>query len=146
MTLRNVRAPFSHFDWLFELKYDGFRALAHLRDGEATLISRTVTPSRRLPTLRAPSRRHCPTLEKLFSMARLFASTKMVVRDSRICCFAVVLPVSSHSICFAMKKTVATTPCWTANRRSGEWSADLQMNHDCNTWITSKNAEQSFFA
>ena len=39
MTLRNARAPFRHPDWLFELKYDRFRALAHLRDGEATLIS-----------------------------------------------------------------------------------------------------------
>jgi hypothetical protein len=28
----------------FDLKYDGFRALAHLRDGEATLISRNDYP------------------------------------------------------------------------------------------------------
>ena len=25
--------PFSHQDWLFEIKYDGFRALAHIEHG-----------------------------------------------------------------------------------------------------------------
>ena len=34
------RQPFSHPDWLFELKYDGFRSLAYINDGQATLISR----------------------------------------------------------------------------------------------------------
>ena len=28
MPLASVRAPFDHSDWIFELKYDGFRALA----------------------------------------------------------------------------------------------------------------------
>ena len=32
--------PFDHPEWLFELKYDGFRALAVIRDGGAQLISR----------------------------------------------------------------------------------------------------------
>jgi bifunctional non-homologous end joining protein LigD len=31
---------FNHPDWLFELKYDGFRALAYVREGEARLVSR----------------------------------------------------------------------------------------------------------
>ena len=33
--------PFSHRDWLFEPKLDGFRALAHVRHGTVTLRSRT---------------------------------------------------------------------------------------------------------
>jgi bifunctional non-homologous end joining protein LigD len=35
-----VRQPFDHPDFLFELKHDGFRALAHVWDGNCELISR----------------------------------------------------------------------------------------------------------
>jgi bifunctional non-homologous end joining protein LigD len=31
--------PFSHQDWLFEIKYDGFRALAHIEYGRSKLVS-----------------------------------------------------------------------------------------------------------
>jgi bifunctional non-homologous end joining protein LigD len=31
--------PFSHQDWLFEIKYDGFRALAHIEHGRCKLVS-----------------------------------------------------------------------------------------------------------
>ena len=32
--------PFDHPDWLFELKHDGFRALAHIEGHHCKLISR----------------------------------------------------------------------------------------------------------
>jgi ATP-dependent DNA ligase len=35
-----VRQPFDHPDFLFELKHDGFRALAYISDGHCELISR----------------------------------------------------------------------------------------------------------
>jgi len=35
-----VRQPFDHPDFLFELKHDGFRALAHVWDGNCELVSR----------------------------------------------------------------------------------------------------------
>jgi bifunctional non-homologous end joining protein LigD len=35
-----VHEPFDHPDFLFELKHDGFRALAHIWDGKCELISR----------------------------------------------------------------------------------------------------------
>ena len=35
-----VRQPFDHPDFLFELKHDGFRALAHIWDGKCQLVSR----------------------------------------------------------------------------------------------------------
>ena len=38
-----VRQPFDHPDFLFELKHDGFRALAHIWDGNCELISRKRT-------------------------------------------------------------------------------------------------------
>jgi len=35
-----VTEPFDHPDWLFELKYDGLRAMAYVQDGKAELMSR----------------------------------------------------------------------------------------------------------
>jgi bifunctional non-homologous end joining protein LigD len=35
-----IRQPFDHPDFLFELKHDGFRALAHIWDGKCQLVSR----------------------------------------------------------------------------------------------------------
>jgi len=35
MPLSRRRDPFSHPDWLFEIKYDGFRALCHVQGGTA---------------------------------------------------------------------------------------------------------------
>ena len=34
------KEPFSHPDWLFELKWDGFRALAFVERGECRLVSK----------------------------------------------------------------------------------------------------------
>src|SRR5260370_781642 len=35
-----VAAPFDHPDWVFELKHDGFRAVAYIADGRCQLVSR----------------------------------------------------------------------------------------------------------
>lgn len=40
MRLRLVKEPFDHADYLFELKHDGFRAIAYIQNGECKLISR----------------------------------------------------------------------------------------------------------
>ena len=40
MRLRLVREPFDHPDYIFELKHDGFRAIAYLQHGECRLVSR----------------------------------------------------------------------------------------------------------
>jgi ATP-dependent DNA ligase len=40
LTLRSAPAPFSHPDWFFEIKWDGFRALAQIEHGRCRLISR----------------------------------------------------------------------------------------------------------
>jgi bifunctional non-homologous end joining protein LigD len=40
MLLGRRAEAFSHPDWLFELKYDGFRALANIEDGACRLVSR----------------------------------------------------------------------------------------------------------
>ena len=40
MRLRQVREPFDHPDYIFELKHDGFRAVVYLQAGECKIISR----------------------------------------------------------------------------------------------------------
>src|SRR5215472_6245734 len=40
MRLRLVREPFDNPDYIFELKHDGFRAIAYLQNGESKLVSR----------------------------------------------------------------------------------------------------------
>jgi bifunctional non-homologous end joining protein LigD len=40
LALDRARAAFSHPDWLFEIKWDGFRALARIDHGRCKLISR----------------------------------------------------------------------------------------------------------
>jgi ATP-dependent DNA ligase len=40
MPLKRHKDPFSHSDWLFELKHDGFRALALVENGICRLVSR----------------------------------------------------------------------------------------------------------
>ena len=42
------KSPFPIPDWLFELKWDGFRVLAFIERGECPLISKTETPSNRM--------------------------------------------------------------------------------------------------
>jgi bifunctional non-homologous end joining protein LigD len=40
MRLRTAKAPFDNLDYIFELKHDGFRAVAYFQNGECDLISR----------------------------------------------------------------------------------------------------------
>jgi len=44
MPLSRRPRPFNHPEWLFELKYDGFRALARIERGRGQLISRNRHP------------------------------------------------------------------------------------------------------
>jgi bifunctional non-homologous end joining protein LigD len=45
------REPFSHPEWLFEVKWDGFRALAYVNDGECRSISRNGNQFKLFPAL-----------------------------------------------------------------------------------------------
>ena len=40
MPLGRARDPFSHPDWLFEVKWDGFRSLVRIEHGACKLMSR----------------------------------------------------------------------------------------------------------
>jgi bifunctional non-homologous end joining protein LigD len=49
--LAPAREPFSHPDWLFELKWDGFRSLAYIEDGQCKLVSRNGNVFKSFPAL-----------------------------------------------------------------------------------------------
>jgi bifunctional non-homologous end joining protein LigD len=40
MRLLRIPEPFDHPDWLYEVKFDGFRALAHVNGHHCQLVSR----------------------------------------------------------------------------------------------------------
>ena len=52
LELHRIAEPFNHRDWIFELKYDGFRARAEVFDGRADLISRRGNIYKSWPGLR----------------------------------------------------------------------------------------------
>jgi bifunctional non-homologous end joining protein LigD len=52
MPLSRKPAPFDHPEWVFELKYDGFRSLAVIHDGRCELISRNGHPFNSFDSLR----------------------------------------------------------------------------------------------
>ncbi len=51
MSLGRRAEPFSDPEWLFEVKWDGFRALLHVDDGECRLISRNGNAFKSFPAL-----------------------------------------------------------------------------------------------
>ena len=51
MPLGQRSEPFDHPDWFFELKYDGFRALAYIDGGGARLVSKRNVVYRRFADL-----------------------------------------------------------------------------------------------
>jgi ATP-dependent DNA ligase len=42
MRLRLVKEPFDNSDYIFELKHDGFRAIAYIDSGGCRLVSRNL--------------------------------------------------------------------------------------------------------
>jgi ATP-dependent DNA ligase len=51
LPLSRARAPFSHPDWLFEIKWDGFRALLYSDNDGVRLISRNGNTFKSFPAL-----------------------------------------------------------------------------------------------
>jgi len=51
MPLVRLSEPFNDPDWIFEIKYDGFRALARIERGRCTLVSRNGHVFRRFESL-----------------------------------------------------------------------------------------------
>ena len=72
-------------DWLFEVKWDGYRALAYLDGGVVALRSRKDNDlTARFPTVGAPSARRCGR-RAACSTGRSARSTRTAARRSRRC-------------------------------------------------------------
>jgi len=52
LELREIRAAFDHPEWIFEVKFDGFRCLAQIEQGACKLISRKAITYKRFEDLR----------------------------------------------------------------------------------------------
>jgi ATP-dependent DNA ligase len=51
MPLGRAREPFPHPEWIYEVKWDGFRAVAYVYNGECRLISRNGNAFKSFPAL-----------------------------------------------------------------------------------------------
>ena len=51
MPLNRKAEPFSHPDWVFEIKWDGFRSLAYIENGRCRLMSRNDNEFKSFPDL-----------------------------------------------------------------------------------------------
>ena len=51
MPLTRRPKPFNHHDWLFEVKWDGFRCLAYIEYGRCRLVSRNGKEFKSFPAL-----------------------------------------------------------------------------------------------
>src|SRR6058998_3398404 len=99
MPLLKRAAPFDDPDWLFELKYDGFRALTVIENGRAQLLSRNGHPFASFSALAESISDSLPTAKAVID-GELCSSIGVVDRSSKICCFAVgTRRAFSHSIC-----------------------------------------------
>ena len=52
LELQQIDTPFDHPDWIFEIKFDGFRSLAAIENGTCNLISRRANAFKQVPDLR----------------------------------------------------------------------------------------------
>jgi bifunctional non-homologous end joining protein LigD len=72
LILKRLAEAFDHADWLFELKYDGFRALLEIDKAGARLVSRNRNRFRHLDPLAA-------------ALAKRLRVTNAVL-DGEVCC------------------------------------------------------------
>jgi hypothetical protein len=84
MRLSRRPEPFDSDEYLFELKIDGFRALAHIADGKGELVSRNGNVFRGFADLATWIAEHLK-VEDAVLMARLRALMEKADPSSKIC-------------------------------------------------------------
>jgi len=57
--LSRLAEPFNHPDWIFEIKWDGFRCLAFIEHGRCRLVSRKGNQFKSFPVLNAALPQEC---------------------------------------------------------------------------------------
>ena len=117
MPLQKKVSAFDHPDWVFELKYDGFRAFAYIESGECRLMSRNGNQFKSFPFLNLALPLECKAKSAVLD-GEMFASIKTAVRSSRTCCFVVASLVSWRLIaCIVTGRTFAF--CHSATESTG---------------------------
>src|ERR1700740_3367149 len=101
LTLGRVPAPFSHPDYLFEIKWDGFRSLVRIEQGKCRLISRKGNEFKSFRTLNES------ILAELKVRSAVLDGELVCLNDagslsSAICFFDVASPALWPSICFGV--------------------------------------------
>ena len=59
MPLSRMAEPFNHPDWIFEIKWDGFRSLAFIENGRCRLVSRKGNEFKSFPALNSALPKEC---------------------------------------------------------------------------------------
>jgi len=99
MPLQRRSLPFDDPNWIYELKMDGFRALAVIEHGRAQLLSRNGHPFASFSAL-AESISDCLPNVRAVIDGEICSLVDVADRSSRIYCFAVgTRRAFSHSIC-----------------------------------------------
>jgi bifunctional non-homologous end joining protein LigD len=93
MALGRAAEPFDDPDWLFELKYDGFRALAYVDRGRALLLSRRGRPLDRFGELAAAVARE-------LALERGVVDGEVVCLDAAGCPDLAALPSHRAAACY----------------------------------------------
>src|SRR5262249_49807509 len=112
--------PFDSDQYIFELKIDGFRALAHIAAGKSELISRNGNIFRGFADLATWIAEHLK-LKAQYSMARSPVSM-MLAAQSFVICFSVVVSACSSRL------TCSTSTAKTYERCRS--STEKLSNHD----------------
>ena len=83
MPLLKLSVPFNDPNWIFELKYDGFRAFAVIEHGHAQLLSRNGHPFASFADLGKQIEASVPNTIDGCLMVKLFALTIQAERSSK---------------------------------------------------------------
>ena len=97
MTLSRRLEPFNHPDWLFEIKHDGFRALAYVQGNQCQLVSRRGNVYKRF----------LPLPEQMAKELKV----KSAVLDGEIVCLdAIIMAGVSSTHCSSTEGRRTSTP------------------------------------
>ena len=98
MPLQRRATAFDDPDWIYELKMDGFRALAIVEHGRAQLLSRNGHPFSSFSALAESISDSLPNVRTVID-GEICSLDDAVNHSSKICCFTVgIRRAFSHSI------------------------------------------------
>jgi hypothetical protein len=126
MPLRTRALPFDDPNWIFELKYDGFRALAVI-DRRPQLVSRNGNSFGSFAELAKQLQNISPATPSL--MARSLLSTAGANRDSTISCSIAARRASLRLTCSRLMAGIGgRINCWSESKNSAVFCRVFQQS------------------